>query len=181
MSKGRFDVVNVRVVDDTAGEKGRSAARNQAVDSSKAEWLFFLDADDVIHPEAFENVGLFLDGFDAIWGNIYELNAGVVAWRWQVPRIATYEQLLAFDPYLTLQMGHFVKREHCLKFNEEMNTGEDWDYYLRMWREKRCAKIDRAFFINQRGQHSTGPKAANGREWGEVVRPMIERARSELK
>lgn len=180
MSKGRFGVINVRVVDDTAGEKGRSAARNQAVDSSEAEWLFFLDADDVIHPEAFENVGRFLGDFDAIWGNIYELNAGVVAWRWQVPRIATYEQLVSFDPYLTLQMGHFVQRDRCLKFDEEMNTGEDWDYYLRMWREKCCIKIDKPLFINQRGVHSQGPRAANGREWGEVVRPMVQKAREAL-
>ena len=45
---GPFSEVRHVVVDDTEGALGRSAARNQAVKASTADWLFFLDADDLL-------------------------------------------------------------------------------------------------------------------------------------
>jgi hypothetical protein len=50
-SKGPFHDILTIVIDDTSGGKGRSAARNEAVKRAKSaniEWLFFLDADDLI-------------------------------------------------------------------------------------------------------------------------------------
>jgi hypothetical protein len=78
-------------------------------------------------------------------------------------------------------MGHFVKREVAIKlpFNEEMNTGEDWDYYLRLWRDHDCIKIREPLMLNRRGMHSTGPRSATGRDWTIAVNKMIEEARNE--
>src|SRR5258707_1370425 len=73
---GAFDDVCVVRVDDLNGELGRSAARNDGVKRAKgagADWLFFLDADDLMHPDAFEAVRPFLHGYDAVWGAICEL------------------------------------------------------------------------------------------------------------
>jgi glycosyltransferase involved in cell wall biosynthesis len=179
-----FEAVRLRVVDDRQGLAGRSAARNQAVRESTADWLFFLDADDAMHPEALVNVEPYLATHDAIWGMVLEWDGHLAQWRYQVPRIETLEVLVAYDPFLTLgPMGHFVRREVATAnpFDEDMDCGEDWDYYLRLWRGYRCIKQEGPLILNYRGQHSTGPRSATGKQWGEVVRPMIEAERQRLK
>ena len=176
---GPFTDVKIKVVDDTKAELGRSKARNLAAENSDADWLFFLDADDRIHPKAFESVEEYVIDYDAIWGNIYEYTGGIAVWRYQVPEIASYQDLISYDPYLTIQMGHFIRNDKFQPFNEEMNCGEDWDYYLKIWKSCNCIKIDRCLFLNQRGVHSTGPKSATGVQWTNAVHPMIENAREE--
>jgi len=175
LDKGPFSKVNIRIVDDTKGEMGRSAARNKGVSQSDADWIFFLDADDLMHPDCFRN---FVDGYDAVFGKIVEYANGCIVERYQVPYIKTYEELIAFDPYKTLQMGHYVRREAFIPFDEAMDIGEDWDYYLKLWKEHHCLKIDKPLMINVRGNHSTGPRSGTGRDWGHVVRSMIEEARN---
>jgi glycosyltransferase involved in cell wall biosynthesis len=177
-----FEAVRLRVIDDRQGLAGRSAARNQAVRESTADWLFFLDADDAMHPEALVNVEPYMATHDAVWGAIWEFDGNAAHWRYQVPRIETLAVLVAYDPYMTLQMGHFVRREAALAtpFNEDMDTGEDWDYYLRLWRGYRCIKQERPLMLNFRGQHASGERSATGRQWGEVVRPMVDAERKRL-
>ena len=87
---GAFSDIDVTAVDDTKGLLGRSQARNLAVADSKADWLFFLDADDLMHPGAFAffEGALFEDmppDYDAIWGLIVEYKDGVLFERFQVP------------------------------------------------------------------------------------------------
>ena len=177
LNKGPFEKVSIQLIDDTKGELGRGKARNQGIDKSDADWLFFLDADDRMHPNAFKFMQTYCKTKDAIWGNIWELSGGVGVWRYQVPRLDSYQDLLAFDPYLTLQMGHFVRREAFIPFDEKMNCGEDWKYYLEMWKTHNCIKIEDCLFLNQRGQHSTGPKSASGGEWTHAVGKLISEAR----
>jgi hypothetical protein len=177
-SVGLFEDIDLIAIDDTKGQLGRSQARNLAVADSKADWIFFLDADDLMHPEAFKNLSLFFDDMrdaDAVWGKIVEYKEGNLLERYQVPEITSLQSLIKNDPYLTLQMGHFVKtdvaKEH--PFKEDMNTGEDWEYYLRLWKKHNCIKIDAPFMCNVRGEHSTGPRSANGAQWREVVEKLI--------
>ena len=178
-----FEQVKLRVVDDREGLAGRSAARNHGILESQADWLFFLDADDAMHPEALSVVEPYLATHDAVWGAIWEFDGNTAHWRYQVPRIETLETLVAYDPYMTLQMGHFVRRSVATDtlFNEDMDTGEDWDYYLRLWRQYRCIKQDKPLLLNYRGQHATGARAATGRDWGDIVRPMVEAERKRLR
>jgi len=178
---GPFDDVRIKMVDDMEGQMGRSGARNLAVNDSDAGWLFFLDADDLMHPDAFSclnNVSDF-DELYGLWGQIIEYHDGCYLERYQVPVIEGYHELLKHDVYLTLQMGHFVQREAALStpFDEGMDTGEDWDYYLRLWREYRCAKRRGAYMVNCRAQHSVGPRSATGSDWREAVSGLIENAR----
>lgn len=173
MSTGPFKDVKVKAVDDTKGQMGRSAARNYAIKASKAEVLFFLDADDVLHPNAFNHYTPFI-GYDAVWGNIAELRDGCIVPRFQMPRIENFDDLLDIDPYYTLQIGFFVRRDVMPLFNEDMNTGEDWEVYLNLWKKHQCLKQEQIFMVNRRGQHSEGPKSANGREWMEAVYQQIE-------
>jgi hypothetical protein len=180
VNKGPFDVVSIRAGDDTEGKNGRSKTRNDLAKESDADWLFLLDADDLLHPEAFLAFANY-PYLDAMFGTICEMQEGCVRERYQVPEIHDYQTLLAFDPYLTLQMGHFVRREvfEKLKFNEDMDVGEDWDYYLRLWKNFKCEKVKHPLMVNVRGAHSTGPRAASGQQWTQIVSGLIEEARSE--
>ncbi len=178
---GPFEDVQIRIVDDTEGEIGRSEARNSAVRDSSADWLFFLDADDMMHPEALENVEPLVCKHDAIWGLTTELVDNMIVTRYQVPTIRTYREVIGFDPYLTIKMGHFARRTAAAAcpFNTEMDCGEDWHYYLRMWQKWQCIKVNKPFFIKVRGQHSTGPRSATGRDWNRAVDKLIQQARDE--
>lgn len=178
-SPGPFETIRCRVVDDTKGEVGRSAARNQGVRNAEAEWLFFLDADDLMHPSAFANMQPHVDSLDAVWGSIVEMRDECLLERYQVPEIRNYDELLRAEPYRAIQIGHFVRRDVAAKypFEESMNMGEDWHYYLRVWRDQRCRKMRVPFMINRRGAHSTGPREATGREWTASVHAQIGTAR----
>jgi FkbM family methyltransferase len=175
--KGAFDEIKILCVDDSSGKLGRSKARNIAVAESASagtDWIFFLDADDLMAAHAFRVVQEHLHNHDALWGEIYEADIPTQTANLrpnQITPITSLDQILTNDPYLTIQMGHFVniKTATEFRFNESMNCGEDVDYYLRIWKEKRCLKIDKPLFFNVRGQHSTGPKSATGKDWREAI------------
>jgi hypothetical protein len=73
-------------------------------------------------------------------------------------------------------MGHFVKAEvaNQMQFDENLNSGEDFKYYLAICENYKFIKTPAVFFINQRGNHSKGPKSADGREWRMNVEKEIE-------
>jgi len=179
--KGPFADIKIKGVDDTEGKYGRSKARNMAIDASKADWMFFLDADDLMHPQAFKHLKEVFEqesiGYVAIWGKIVEEKDGCLVDRYQLPVVRNFETLLNVDPYYTLQMGFFVKRDRMPVFDESMDTGEDWKVYLELWRNFPCIKTDKPFMINRRGLHSEGERSANGVQWREVVTKLIEAER----
>ena len=166
MSLG-FDVLPI---DDTEGKLGRSRARNIGVKQATAEFIFFLDADDVMHKDA-KKAKKFTK-HDAIFGLI---NDGKV--RTPQVRKVDIKTLLRYPPAQVLQIGHFVKRDVAVKypFNEALNCGEDFDYFLRLWRDRNCIKIPHTLFVNRRGNHSTGPRAATGKDWETAVKSLQER------
>lgn len=161
-------------VDDTQGRLGRSKARNQGVLRATTDWVFFLDSDDVMHPKCFKYASDYLD-YDGIWGDIYSFEedfAPVKRPSQVYPR--NLNELQFYDPTLTIQMGHFIRRDIALEnpFNEDMDCAEDFDYYLRVWKGN-CIKINKPLFYNRRGSHSTGPRSATGREWSEKVKEIM--------
>lgn len=180
-SRGPFSEITIIAINDTSGAMGRSAARNEAVRRAKSadiEWLFFIDADDLCFINTFDLITEYVNQYDAIWGTIVEILPNSNQATLRIPQILTLsniKELLLFDPYFTLQMGHFIRTEVAIKnpFNASMNTGEDFDYYLRVWSNQLCIKIKEPLFINRRGMHSGGPKAANGRDWRRAVEQKI--------
>jgi FkbM family methyltransferase len=181
VAPGPFAEVVYIKIDDTRGELGRSVARNQGVQLARqagAEWVFFLDADDIMCPQAFANVAQHLGRHDAVWGEIHELaedeETGVFRSGQLVP-ITRMDQLLGNDPFITLQIGHFVKTDVALAmpFDAQLDAGEDFDYYLRMWSKFNCIKVARPFFYNRRHTYATGPRAATDRDWRMAVERII--------
>jgi len=186
-SMGPFTEITHRPIDDTQGLKGRSASRNYKVAEAVADgtdWIFFLDADDLILPDAFQKITDAVKEYDAIWGAICELKIGTeylqIREKQGVP-IGSVEDVLLMDPFFSLQMGHFVKGEVAVAnpFNVELNTGEDFDYYLRIWDKYSCIKLKVPLFINRRGMHSKGPKSASGVDWRRSVNEIIQQFKRE--
>ena len=183
MDNYMFDDVRVVLVDDVAGKKGRSASRNMGAKASKADWIFWLDADDLVHPDIFLNAEsvLSLADHDAIWGMVHQLDRFIATPRYELPRINDYATLIKYPSAWTVKIGHFVRPQIArdFPFNEVMNCAEDWDYYLRVWKKARCVKIPAPFYVKTTGNQSTGPKSANGADWSRITADMLETARQE--
>lgn len=208
---GPFEAVHLLVGDDIKGERGRSATRNAMVYGKtswtmifsmgddqdkpyKSDWLFFLDADDlmcgpdIMGESAFSVVTPYVNDYDCIWGAIYELHPnGEVLRRNQTGRITTYEAYIKTPAVLGCQMGHFVRRDKFLGFDEELDVCEDIDLYLREWKELRCLKQELPLFLNRRGAHTwmhqekgEGRPRHTGREWSQRANEMLKKAREEI-
>jgi tetratricopeptide (TPR) repeat protein len=184
-NKGIFSEIVPISIDDTGGKLGRSKARNIAIRRAAEqdiEWLFFIDADDLMSPLAFEYVSLYLDKYDGVWGSIWPIEYGAQTAEerpGQLPFLYSIEDVLAGDPFVTLGIGHFVKTPVALStpFDESLDAGEDFDYYLRVWEEYRCIKIPLPFWYHRRGSHSQGPRSATGCDWRQRVENIIKEKR----
>lgn len=173
-------------IDDSQGQIGAFRSRNEAVKQAASrgiEWVFFLDADDLLVPQAFCHVEPLLEKYDAIWGQIYTFQDGTnLAMRLegQLPETESFTDLLQFDPSLTLKIGHFVRTEIALQnpFNETMPVGADYDYYLRIWKKHRCLKLNQPLFASRKGSHSSGPETHLKQAWKRAVSQILEKERS---
>ena len=173
-NKGPFLDLEIISMPDPHGQEGRSRRRNDGIQLAKencCDWLFFLDADDLMAPEAFQEVLPYIEKYDAIWGNICEMPYGdfnqVKVRENQLISTVSFEDILTIDPFYTLQMGHFVKTHIAseIGFDTSMDVGEDFRYYLRVCSQYKFIKCPEVFFINQRGNHSGGPRSGNGVQW----------------
>jgi FkbM family methyltransferase len=182
---GAFSEVHHLIVDDSLGKLGRSKARNIGVRKaleSGADWIFFLDADDGLLPGAFRCVASHLDTVDAVWGQIWEQPLGQKTPSPRLPQVRSMdslEDLLLWNPFMTIQIGHFVRARIAEKnpFREDLDAGEDFEYYLRVWRSHRAVKIVEPFFVNRRGMPSSGPRSADGDQWRKAVEASLAEAR----
>jgi hypothetical protein len=181
---GPFSEITFLAMPDLEGQEGRSKRRNEGIDFALAhgfEWLFFLDADDLMAMDAFASVAPYVNDNDAVFGLIAEASAKInpiqVKLRpRQIGATTDIADILQNDPFLTIQMGHFVKAEAAsvIRFDVDMDTGEDFKYYLNLWKNFRCRKIDRFLFVNRRGRHSTGPRSADSKSWRETVAKVFK-------
>lgn len=176
--KGDIDAAWLWMLDQGSG---RSATRNALLDAVEtacpgADYLMWLDADDELHPDFGATVEEVLRGpngdrsIDALWGSIYTNK--------EEERPGQYFDLDAHliahaNPTRTLNIGYLIRPQAQLRYrwNEEMDCGEDFDMYLRLWSDPdlKCHKTRRFLYLNNRGEHSKGARAHTGADWRRAV------------
>lgn len=172
--RGPFESIEILSLWDLKGEFGRSQRRNDGIREAKrlnCKWIFFIDADDVMTKFAFEDAAPNFEKYDAFWGMIcsapHNQNQQMMLRPNQLAPTELITDLLNFDPYLSIQMGHFVKTScaESVGFDESMDAGEDFKYYLSLWSQYKCCKTPSIYFLNITGNHSTGIRSATGAQW----------------
>lgn len=159
-NQSTWDKVVVNVVDDTAGRLGRSAARNSAIHG--ADWYFFIDADDRMVDGALDRNSFAHDatfGAVHVGGQTVSVNVFPCSVQDVVSRVVG-----------TLSMGFFY-RDTGLRFNEALDNGEDFDFYLRL---KNWTKIQEPLVDISPGLTSAvGPRGNTENRWVEACREVI--------
>lgn len=124
---------------------GLSSARNAGVDAARGEFLYFLDADDALEPDALERICAAFDRSDA---DVVTFGAtcfpdAPTPWleRCLSPRAVTYD---AFDPAILLDEAStpFAWRTACrrswllssgVRFDEGIRYGEDTAWHFALY------------------------------------------------
>lgn len=154
------------VVDDTEGLLGRSRARNVGMENP-ADWYFFVDADDYVATGAFDRCDF---SSPATFGAVakskreYAFNVFPCGWR----------EIALYGSYGTLSMGFFLNAKLGMKFNEDLNAGEDYEFYMRL---PNFTKVhDPLVEIGYRHNSAGGPKGYKRIDWIETCDAQIVKA-----
>lgn len=123
--------------------KGLSAARNAGASASKGTYLVFLDADDMLYPEAITmNVQYFIQhpdcGFVSGGHDLVTDDKKVLAAKqWQrFPQKDHYKALLCCD-YISMHGAVMYRRDIFAshQYDETLSACEDYDFYLQVARD----------------------------------------------
>ena len=119
---------------------GVAAARNAGAHLSQAEYLAFLDADDMLAPNALERMKTALDQTRASWClvDILKINGDKrEIRRSNIPDRDLLHCILAED---FICRGMFFRRQDFIEvgmYDENMRCREDWDINIRMFESNR--------------------------------------------
>lgn len=163
--RGPFTELQVAPQLDTAGELGRSKARNNGL-SIPADYHFLLDADDRMLPTTFSLVD---QGSPATFGMV--CLDGVVAKNNIVP--VTRDLLFKHGAVGTLSMGCFLRGDLGLRFDENIDVGEDFDFYMRLpgFTKLPVPLVSIGYWHTE---SAGGPRTSKNTDWGKACRAAIE-------
>jgi glycosyltransferase involved in cell wall biosynthesis len=115
--------------------KGRSAAANHGLEAARGDYLTFLDDDDLLLPDHLRTLVKALDENQTV-GAVY---ADVEAVDSQGERLHLYceefnEVVLLGASYLPIHsvMFRHIYVDGGLRFNEDLEVYEDWDFWVRL-------------------------------------------------
>lgn len=133
----------IRIYKREGEPKGANRCRNQGIEKSEGKYLFFLDSDDLLGPSFLftrkKYASLFPDldmlafpeaNFKNIPTHYYFKQTFI--------RKQNEDDLMRFlqrdSPWLT--SGPILKKcifQHRIKFNESLTSGQDWDFFIRLF------------------------------------------------
>lgn len=165
--RGPFDELEFHSVDDSRGTMGRSAARNQGL-RMPSDWYFLLDADDCMMPNAFGLVDLTKD---ATFGTVFLDGIRSKSDRYPCKPATIFRR----GARGTLCMGFFLRGGLDLWFDESLDKGEDFDFYMRIpsWRKINQPLVD----IGYRKPSAGGPRGYGRINWINECDAVIEKYR----
>ena len=124
--------------------RGVSAARNAGLQAAASEWLTFLDADDVLLPDAIGNLLTLAGDSQAIQGLVTRSEAPDVP-QCTVQTLPSRDMLdLALrNPTVHLHThGWLLRREICNeRFNESLRLGEDGEWMMLVLRGAKTVSL----------------------------------------
>ena len=184
-SQGMGDDLEIIVQDaDVEPDNGQSDALNQGFAKAHGDWLFWLNADDVLLPGALERVKSTLaarDGIDWIAGNqlrideegrVVDCCVGNVWHDWLYRHVVPH----VFGPSAFFTRALFEKAGG---FDETLHVCMDWDLWIRfMQGGARFCRIDKYLWALRQwcGSKTQRPMSADegGRQMQEVGRMMCK-------
>lgn len=129
--------------------RGASAARNAALAASEAEFVLFLDADDVLLPQGVATLLAHIGDADAAHGRTVRQvqTAGTTRAELLTARDAAARAMN--DPTAHLHLHGWVFRRVWLRerFDERLSLGEDGEWLLRQLRDGSVVWTDAAAYV----------------------------------
>lgn len=135
---------------------GSSGARNLALRKSRGEYIAFLDADDLWHPDFLEKQLLFMKEKEAVlvfssYRRIDEITKKDVLRPFIVPEKVTYKSLLKSCAILLSSSLYDLKKYKMLFFNEEMGClRDDYVYWLTILKDIHYAYGNQEILVDYR-------------------------------
>ncbi len=143
---------------------GPSGPRNVGLGKARGRYVFFLDADDHLGPEALERMVAMADehGTDVVLGKVVGVNRNAPKSMWgkNLPRTDVFSSNIKF----TLSAQKLFRRDlltrHGMHFDESLKTGEDalftMEAYLRADGVSVIADYDCYYLVGRDdGKHAT--------------------------
>lgn len=135
----RIKDARIRIIRQKNG--GVSCARNKGISEAKCEWLFFLDADDLIYPNTLElfynninsnsHVNLVIANFNAVENGIKGLQC-----KYTINGLLDIALKLFWEKMIYIRTGSFIVKKIIVIendcFNEELSLYEDLDLLLKL-------------------------------------------------
>lgn len=124
----------------------RSSARNMGIKVAKGEYIQFLDADDILLPSKLENQVKYLKHNEDVFA-VYCLTKYFKVHKTNI--IYERKKVCNGNIYKELLKGNFIPinavlmRKNNLFFDENLTTLEDWDFWLRSFKNKKIFCINK--------------------------------------
>jgi glycosyltransferase involved in cell wall biosynthesis len=114
----------------------RSASRNTGMTNATADYVTFLDSDDLMYPRNLREAGDFVLETGALFfHNLYEMvdETGRHLRSGPAPRLSSQLRAFALGNFLAC-IGTFIHRDIYTeyRFDATLSASEDWDFWLRV-------------------------------------------------